>query len=93
MADPVAARPRRAIWKWLFLTFAALYLLSLLLLAVGTFGWLGQDRDPLSGVFLLPLGLPWNYLLDAAGIGSDQALPLILAPLVNAGILYWLWRR
>ena len=52
---------------------------------------LGQDRDPLSGVFLIPLGLPWIWLGDAAGL-TGPALA-ILAPAINAGILYWVWKR
>lgn len=49
------------ILAWLF---GLLWLAALALLAIGTFGLFGQDRDPLSGVFLLPLGLPWNLVLD-----------------------------
>ena len=77
--------------KWVFLIFLGLYLVALMLLAIGTFGWLGQERDPLSGVFLMPLGLPWNILADRAGLGGP--LVAIFAPLINAGFLYWLWRR
>ena len=77
--------------KWIFLAFTALYVLALALLAVGTFGWFGQERDPLSGIFLMPLGLPWTFIGDRIGLGGP--LLAILSPLVNAGILYWLWRR
>ena len=77
--------------KWAFLVFVGLYLVALLLLAVGTFGWFGQEQDPLSAVFLVPLGLPWNVLADRAGLNGP--LVAILAPLLNAGILYWLWKR
>ena len=42
----------------------ALYLVALGLFSVGTLGLLGSKRDPLFGVFLMPLGLPWNLLLD-----------------------------
>ena len=82
--------------KWLFLVFVALYAVALMLLAVGTFGWLGQEQDPLSGVFLVPLGLPWNLLADRAGLagaGAGGAWIAILAPAVNAAMLYWLWKR
>jgi hypothetical protein len=44
--------------------FAALYVAALALFLVGTFGLLGQARDPLSAVFLLPLGWPWTRLVD-----------------------------
>ncbi|EDL47745.1 hypothetical protein [Erythrobacter sp. SD-21] len=77
--------------KWVFLVFLVLYALALSLLAIGSFGWFGQERDPLSGVFLMPLGLPWNLLGDRLGLGGP--LLAILAPAINAGILYWLWKR
>ena len=77
--------------KWAFLIFCGLYLVALILLAIGTFGWFGQEQDPLSAVFLMPLGLPWNILADRAGF--DGPLVAIFAPLINAGILYWLWKR
>ena len=78
-------------WKWLFITFVLLYAMAGALLAVGTFGLFGQERDPLSGVFLIPLGLPWNLLGDRLGLGGPWVA--ILAPAINAAILYWLWRR
>ena len=77
--------------KWAFLIFAVLYALALFVLAVGTFGWFGQEQDPLSGVFLMPLGLPWNIVADKIGIGG--AATAILAPAINAAILFWLWKR
>ncbi|OBV10589.1 hypothetical protein I603_1802 [Erythrobacter dokdonensis DSW-74] len=66
-------------------------MIALALLAIGTFGLFGQERDPLSAVFLLPLGLPWNLVGDRIGLAGPW-LP-ILAPGINAAILYWLWRR
>ena len=77
--------------KWAFIVFAALYAIALFLLAVGTFGWFGQEKDPLSGVFLMPLGLPWNILADRLGLVGPWVA--ILAPAINAAILYWLWKR
>lgn len=77
--------------KWVFFVFVGLYALALLLLAIGTMGWFGQERDPLSAVFLLPLGLPWNVLADKIGINGTAAT--LVAPAINAGILYWLWKR
>ncbi|KLE34152.1 hypothetical protein [Aurantiacibacter luteus] len=87
----VEGAPRRTAFKWLLLVFVALYIVALFLLAVGTFGWFGQERDPLSAVFLLPLGLPWNLIADRLGL--EGATIMVLAPLINAGLLYWLWRR
>ena len=77
--------------KWAFIIFTLLYVLALILLAIGTFGWFVQERDPLSGIFLVPLGLPWNWLGDKAGLTGPVLA--ILAPVINAAILYWLWKR
>lgn len=77
--------------KWAFWIFAALYAIALVLFLIGTFGWFGQERDPLAGVFLMPLGLPWNVLGDKLGLASP-ALG-VLSPAVTAAILFWLWKR
>ena len=77
--------------KWVFIVFVVLYGIALLLMVIGTFGWFGQEKDPLSGVFLLPLGLPWNILADRIGLGVP--ILAILAPAINAAILYWFWKR
>ncbi|WP_188641337.1 hypothetical protein [Blastomonas marina] len=77
--------------KIVVILFAALYAIALALLAVGTFGWFGQEQDPLSGLFLIPLGLPWNLLADKIGLGGPASA--ILAPAINLAILYWLWKR
>ena len=52
------------ICKVFFFVFTIAYLLSLMVWLTGTFGWFGQEKDPLSAVFLVPLGLPWNRLVD-----------------------------
>lgn len=78
--------------KWVFFIFAGLYLAALALFLIGTYGLFGQERDPLSGVFLMPLGLPWNLLLDRAFGLSGPLIP-ILTPAINAAILFWLWKR
>lgn len=74
----------------LTLLFAALWLFALAILAIGTFGWFGQEKDPLSGIFLIPLGLPWNRFADALGL----AVPIvgILAPGLNLLILFLVCR-
>jgi hypothetical protein len=51
----------------------------------------GQEQDSLSGVFLMPPGLPWNLLAER--LGMTGAAMAVGAPLVNAAILYWLWKR
>jgi hypothetical protein len=68
-----------------------LYLVALALLLIGTFGLFGQERDPLAGVFLVPLGLPWILWIDAL----PEVLKLwaaSLAPLLNIAILTVLYR-
>lgn len=77
--------------RFLIWGFALAYAGALILLGIGTFGLFGQERDPLSGVFLVPLGLPWNLL---GGGLPDPWLPLvgILAPAVNLAILVALCR-
>jgi hypothetical protein len=77
--------------KWVFWIFAILYALALLLFLVGNFGWFGQEKDPLSGIFLMPLGLPWSFIGDRLGI-TQMAVGL-LSPAINLGIFYWLWKR
>ena len=64
--------------------FSIAYVVALLLLLVGTYGLFGSPRGPLAGVFLMPLGLPWNLLMRNVGYGPAVAA---LAPLVNLGIL------
>ena len=77
--------------KCIFWIFSVLYAVAILLFLIGTFGWFGQERDPLSGVFLLPLGLPWNLL--GLWLGFESAALGVLSPAVNLTILYWLWKR
>lgn len=71
--------------------FAVLYIAALALLAIGTFGLFGNEPDPLSGIFLLPLGLPWTFVIDGA---PEPLLPwlAIAAPAVNLVLLYGLCR-
>lgn len=76
--------------KWLLSIYVVLYLAALALLIVGTFGLFGQAEDPLAGVFLVPLGLPWNILLDRMGLAGPLAG--VLAPLLNIAIVWGLWR-
>jgi len=78
--------------KWFVGIFSVLYLLALILLIVGTFGLFGQPSDPLSGIFLIPLGLPWNQLVDLA---PEPLWPWLTAaaPIANIALLGWLCRR
>jgi hypothetical protein len=61
--------------------FAVLWFLSLVILAIGTFGWFGQEQDPLSGVYVVLLGSPWIQFIGSAGMASP--LVGIVAPVVN----------
>jgi len=61
MSRPTGTGTICRILPWLFGLF---WLGALALLTIGTFGLRGQQRDPLSGTFLLPLGLPWNLVLN-----------------------------
>lgn len=73
---------------WLFWIVLVAYLAALALFLVGTFGLFGQEADPLSGIFLLPLGFPWFLIGD---VFADSVKPWIaaLAPLVNLAIIKW----
>ncbi|SDI45897.1 hypothetical protein [Alloyangia pacifica] len=67
------------------------YMAALGLFVLGQFGLFGTPRDPLAGVFLVPLGLPWNRMIDAF---PEAAWPWLaaLAPLLNI-LLVALLRR
>jgi hypothetical protein len=77
--------------KWTIRIVGASYLVALALLLIGTFGLFGQERDPLSGIFLIPLGLPWVFLLDGVSDGLKPWL-VALAPALNLFILMALCR-
>lgn len=76
--------------KWLFWIFAALYTAAIFYFLTGTFGWFGQELDPMAGAFLIPLGMPWNLLAGKLGLAGVTAG--LLSPAINLGILYLLWR-
>lgn len=71
--------------------FAGLYILALALFGIGTLGLFGSEPGPLAGVFLVPLGLPWNQMLDVFPVA---ALPWLAAsaPLANLILLWALCR-
>jgi hypothetical protein len=72
--------------NWVVKLFTAAYLIALFLFLAGRYGWFATDTGPLAGVFLMPLGLPWNRMLDGA---PWQLLPWVAAgaPVVNIAIL------
>ena len=66
---------------------------ELVAVAVGTLGMLGDERDPLSGIFLMPLGMPWNLFIGSAGKfdpfgGVSPAVFTMLAPAINLAIIF-----
>nr|WP_240989348.1 hypothetical protein [Salipiger mangrovisoli] len=67
------------------------YLAALAIFLLGQFGLFGIDRDPLAGAFLIPLGLPWNRMIDPF---PEPLWPWLaaLAPLLNI-LLVALLRR
>lgn len=72
--------------QWIIRIFALLYLCALALLIIGTFGFFGQEQDPLAGIFLIPFGLPWVL---ATGALPEPMLPwvAVLAPALNIALL------
>lgn len=77
--------------KWPLGLLAVAYALALAIGLIGTFGWFGQERDPLSWVFVILLGQPW-----VAWIGDlpDPVRPWLaaLCPLLNLLLLAALCR-
>jgi hypothetical protein len=76
-------------WKLcriVLLVFTLLYGAALLVFLIGIFGWFGQEADPLAGVFLVPLGLPWNLFLDTLP-DPLRAWAAAAAPLVTILII------
>lgn len=71
--------------------FAILYALALGLFIVGTFGLFGSPSGPLAGIFLMPIGLPWNQMLD---IFPEPLWPPLaaLTPALNLAILVLICR-
>ena len=78
------------ICKGVLAVFGLAYIAAVFIYLTGTFGWFGQERDALSGVFLIPLGLPWN-LLDPPE--RFAALFAASVPLVNLGLIWLICRR
>lgn len=74
------------ICRFVLIVLTVAYFLALALLAIGTFGLFGAEKDPLSAVFLVPLGLPWILMVD----GLPEGLRLwaaLLAPALNIALV------
>jgi len=69
-----------------------LYIGALSLLIVGTYGLFGVDKDPLSGIFLVPMGMPWimasDYIPESLKFWFGAG-----APFINLLIIRWLCFR
>lgn len=82
---------RARICRWMLRLLALCYVVALILFVVGRYGFFGADRDPLSAVFLMPLGLPWVLFVDLL---PDSLWPIAaaLVPLLNLALLAALCR-
>jgi hypothetical protein len=80
------------VFLWLSRVWLVAYVVALLLFIVGVLGLFGQPRDPLSGIFLIPLGFPWFFAADAVPAPGDMWVAA-LAPIVNIIIFRWLAKR
>ena len=78
--------PMRCLCRIVLVGFTGLYVLALGLFLIGTFGLFGSPSGPLAGIFLLPVGLPRNKMLDSS---PEAARPWLasLAPLLNVLII------
>jgi hypothetical protein len=77
--------------RFVVIVFAALYAAAFALFLIGTYGWFGSPQGPLAGVFLVPLGLPWNRWLDGLPQGLWPAAAAA-APALNLLLLWSLCR-
>ena len=71
---------------------AVAYLLALALFAIGTLGLFGSEPDPLAGVFLIPLGLPWTLFIDDLAPESLWPWLAALTPVINLLIVFAICR-
>lgn len=78
----------------LFILLAVAYGGALAIFVVGTFGFFRAEPDPLSGIFLVALGWPWNRLIDLFPAAVWPALA-VTAPAINLGLIAAIcqWRR
>ena len=75
-----------SICQWIVRIYLALWAAALAILLIGWFGLFDQPRDPLAGVFLVPLGLPWAFWTGGLPEGI-RPVAAILAPLLNVVLL------
>ncbi|EDM69471.1 hypothetical protein RAZWK3B_12502 [Roseobacter sp. AzwK-3b] len=80
------------ICRMVVIGITALYLFALAYFVIGTYGLFGQAPNPLAGVFLLPLGLPWSLLLTGLP-ETVRPWALVAAPLLNIAFFTVMCRR
>ncbi len=71
--------------------FAIAYVIALVLFVIGTYGLFGSPSGPLAGIFLVPLGVPWIFMLEGLSENFKPWLG-ILAPGLNLALLWLLCR-
>jgi hypothetical protein len=81
----------RAACRWGVRLFALAWAAALAIYGIGALGLFGQSPDPLAGVYLILLGLPWNRAVDVA---PEPLWPWLAAaaPLLNLLLLAGLCR-
>ena len=69
------------------MVFSLLYAVALGLFLIGNFGLFGNEPDPLAAVFLMPLGMPWNFWID---LFPESTWPWLAAaaPSLNCAALW-----
>lgn len=77
---------------WFFRLFVVAYVVALAIFLIGTFQLFGHKEEPMAGIFLIPLGLPWFRVADLFGEALTPWFATI-TPLINATILWALARR
>jgi len=78
--------------RFIVRAMVVLYLVALALFVVGTFGLFGAAQDPISGVFLIPMGWPWFLLVENAPEFSWPWLTAA-APILNILVVSAACRR
>jgi len=78
--------------KLLIGLFAVLYGLALTILAIGMFGLFGQPFEPLAGIYVILMGMPWSMAVFPA---PEPLIPWLaaLTPMVNLALIVWLCCR
>jgi hypothetical protein len=86
-------RRRPRLCRWLLTGFLLLYVAALVLFVIGHFGLFGSQPGPLSGIFLVPLGVPWIYLANVVPITESGLIWVgLLSPLINLVLIYSICR-